>query len=149
MAYIRTADAGDCVFCERRDAPPGVEVIARSAHVYTILNAYPYAPGHLMVCPFRHVGSFGALTPDERRELLHEARRASAALRSAYAPEVIHLGANTGRPAGAGVIGHFHLHLVPLRDADHLDDPDRPGIDEAPETLEETRAKLVRALGGA
>jgi ATP adenylyltransferase len=149
MAYLTSTAPEGCVFCERGGAGDDSHVVSRSAHVYTILNAYPYTPGHLMVCPYRHVGRFGELEETERGELLRDARRASAALRRAYRPESIHIGANVGRPAGAGVVGHFHLHLVPIRAADRLDDPRREAIAAMPEPLEETARRVRAALGAA
>jgi ATP adenylyltransferase len=83
------------------------------AHTLAVLNAYPYASGHLMVMPIRHVRSLGDLTEDEASELWSALRKGAAALEEAYSPEGINLGANLGRAAGAGIPRHLHLHAVP------------------------------------
>lgn len=109
-------DPGTCVFCRiAASGPPsavtGVLWVGRS--VLVVLNAYPYASGHLMAVPVRHVGSLGDLTDDEAGELWSAARAGVAALEAAYAPEGINLGANLGEAAGAGIPRHLHLHAVP------------------------------------
>jgi ATP adenylyltransferase len=99
-----------------------------------------------MVCPFRHVARWVELTKDERVELLVEARRAEIALKHAYGPELIHLGLNLGRPGGAGIEEHLHLHLVPWRAADGLGNPVRPDVETLPESLDDTYQKLRTAI---
>jgi len=83
-----------------------------------ILNLYPYTGGHLMVMPTRHVGEIEALTGDESRAVWDGATDAVRALKAAYRPDAMNLGANLGRAAGAGVPGHFHLHVVPRWNGD-------------------------------
>jgi ATP adenylyltransferase len=80
---------------------------------YVILNLYPYNSGHLMVVPRRHVGTLAALEPAEVGEMAEWVRRAEIALNEAYEPQGINVGMNLGRPAGAGVLDHLHVHLVP------------------------------------
>ena len=78
-----------------------------------VLNAYPYASGHLMAVPLRHVGSLGDLSEEEAVELWAVARLGVAALEGAYGPDGFNLGANLGEAAGAGIPKHLHLHAVP------------------------------------
>ena len=78
-----------------------------------ILNLYPYTSGHLMVLPTRHVGDVEALTDDESVAVWAGMADAVRALKAAYRPDALNLGANVGKAAGAGVPGHFHLHVVP------------------------------------
>jgi diadenosine tetraphosphate (Ap4A) HIT family hydrolase len=78
-----------------------------------VLNAYPYATGHLMAVPLRHVRSLAELEEDEGAEVWSAARMGVAALEAAYRPEGINLGANLGEAAGAGIPRHLHLHAVP------------------------------------
>ena len=80
---------------------------------YVILNLYPYNNGHLMVVPFRHVASLGALTPEELQEMAMLVQRTEAALLEAYQPQGINVGINLGKPAGAGILEHIHVHAVP------------------------------------
>lgn len=78
-----------------------------------ILNAYPYGSGHLMVVPVRHAASPDELTAEEGAELWQGVTEAVVALRRAYRPDGLNVGANLGRAAGAGVPGHFHMHVLP------------------------------------
>jgi ATP adenylyltransferase len=78
-----------------------------------ILNLYPYNSGHLMVVPRRHVGMLAALETEELTELAILTRRAEIVLTEAYQPQGLNVGMNLGRPAGAGVLDHLHVHLVP------------------------------------
>jgi ATP adenylyltransferase len=109
-----TATATGCIFCgnggdETRDAL----IVARGRLAYIILNLYPYNSGHLMVVPHRHIGSLAAATPEELEELMRLTRDAEIALTEAYQPQGINVGITLGRPAGAGVVDHVHIHLVP------------------------------------
>jgi diadenosine tetraphosphate (Ap4A) HIT family hydrolase len=109
-------DPAHCVFCRlAASGPPSPEngVLWVGADTLAVLNAYPYASGHLMVMPIRHVRSLGELTEDEASELWSALRQGAAALEEAYSPEGINLGANLGRAAGAGIPRHLHLHAVP------------------------------------
>ena len=109
-------DPERCVFCRiASSGPPSAEngVLWVGTRTFAVLNAFPYASGHLMVLPIRHVGSLGALSDEEGAELWSATRRAVAALEAAFGPEGINLGANLGQAAGAGIPRHLHLHAVP------------------------------------
>ena len=77
------------------------------------MNRFPYASGHLMVAPVRHVGSYGDLTDDEALEIHRLAVAGLQALAAVYRPQGHNLGWNLGRIAGAGIVDHVHLHVVP------------------------------------
>ncbi len=102
-----------CVFCEppRLSDDPLIVCAARLA--YVILNLYPYNNGHLMVVPHRHVGSLSALSSEELMEIGVLTQRSEMALTEAYSPQGINVGINLGKAAGAGVLGHLHVHVVP------------------------------------
>lgn len=125
-AYIESTvepapDAPDCVFCAILDsAKPDAEtrVVWRGERCAALLNAYPYTSGHLMVLPLRHVGELEEVVGEEGDELWETVRRAVRALKQAYRPEGINVGANLGRAAGAGVPGHFHVHVLPRWNGD-------------------------------
>ena len=106
-----------CVFC---DAPQDQAslIVFRGATCYVILNLYPYNNGHLMVAPVRHVASLASTTSEEQAELMRLTRHAEIALTEAYKPQGINVGINLGRPAGAGVVDHLHVHLVPRWNGD-------------------------------
>ena len=117
--YVTTAvERSECVFCEAPQRPDAPLVVHRGVHAYVILNLYPYNSGHLMVVTNRHVDSFGAATREERAELIELTRLAEAALFEVYCPQGLNVGVNLGRPAGAGVVGHLHVHLVPRWNGD-------------------------------
>jgi ATP adenylyltransferase len=119
-------DKTGCVFCrhaeEARRSPgeggtqsdnPESLVLATGAHVYVVLNRYPYNNGHLMVVPYTHTSTLTGLDREELSELMLFTQRSEQALRDAYPPEGINVGINLGRAAGAGIEEHLHIHLVP------------------------------------
>ncbi|HEV3059874.1 MAG TPA: HIT domain-containing protein [Vicinamibacterales bacterium] len=102
-----------CVFCNTIDGGSDELILVRGRVSYVVLNLYPYNSGHLMVVPNRHVASLEATTREERDEVMRFTRHAEMALTEAYRPQGINVGINLGRPAGAGVLDHLHVHLVP------------------------------------
>lgn len=107
-----------CVLCEAAAGTRADLVLVRGALTYVVLNLYPYNNGHLMVVPNRHLASLGGLTPDESSELMRFTQDAEAALSEAYRPDGINVGINLGRAAGAGIVHHVHVHLVPRWNGD-------------------------------
>jgi ATP adenylyltransferase len=120
LAYVTGgSDAGDCVFCSAltsADAEP--LLLFRGSTCFVILNLFPYNNAHLMVVPNRHVATLAATTEEERCELVHLASVAETAITEAYAPHGMNMGINLGKPAGAGVPGHLHMHVVPRWNGD-------------------------------
>lgn len=101
------------------DEPDSVShILWRGTHTFAILNAYPYGTGHLMVLPNRAVPTLEGLEPTEFDELWHGVRQAVVALKRAYEPDGVNVGANLGRGAGAGVPDHLHIHCLPRWIAD-------------------------------
>ena len=92
--------------------------LTRGSACYVILNLYPYNNGHLMVVPNRHIPLLATASSDELTELIELTRDAEIALNEAYQPQGINVGINIGRPAGAGVVDHVHIHLVPRWNGD-------------------------------
>jgi ATP adenylyltransferase len=122
MPYIGgTQPAGGCVFCLARDGSDDRAslVLQRGEHAFLILNAFPYAPGHLMAVLNRHLGSFVDARPEELTDAMRLAQRAAAALAAEYRTEGFNLGLNQGRVAGAGIADHLHFHVVPRWGGDH------------------------------
>lgn len=122
LAYVTAASHQDveCVFCDAQrhagDAPSLIVHEGRSCFV--ILNLYPYNNGHLMVVPRRHVGRLADLTSDEMDELMRLTRASEMALEARYHPHGFNMGLNLGKPAGAGVLDHLHMHVVPRWNGD-------------------------------
>jgi ATP adenylyltransferase len=104
-----------CLFCGFVEEAKDREnfILARGEHWYVIINRYPYTTGHVMVVCNRHVEGFSPLNREEKEEMADLVGWAKAALRSAYSPDGINVGANLGQSAGAGIVGHLHIHLVP------------------------------------
>lgn len=115
--YIESATKaprGECLFC----ALAGMDdaeamILERTDLTFTVMNAYPYTSGHVMVAPLRHEGMLAALSADEAAALMLGVQRASIAIDAAYSPEGQNAGLNLGRAAGAGVPGHLHAHVLP------------------------------------
>jgi ATP adenylyltransferase len=122
MPYIGGArPATGCVFCLARDGADDrlSLVLRRGEHAFLILNAFPYAPGHVMAVLNRHVGSFVEIRADELADAMRLAQRAVAALAAEYRAEGFNIGLNQGRVAGAGIADHLHVHVVPRWNGDH------------------------------
>ncbi len=111
LEYVTGAKQEGCVFCASSDSDS--LVVFRGPLCYVILNLYPYNNGHVMVVPFRHVATLAALSRDEVVEMALLTQRCEVALTEAYQPQGINVGINLGKSAGAGVLGHVHVHVVP------------------------------------
>jgi ATP adenylyltransferase len=110
---------GPCFFCALQELDDAdAMILERTGTTLTLMNAYPYTSGHLLVAPLRHESTLVALDPAEATELMLAIRRANQALVDAYRPGGVNLGANIGRAAGAGVPGHVHFHALPRWDGD-------------------------------
>ncbi len=144
------SDAGEatCLFCALPDRGPDEEtlIVHRGQLVYSVMNLYPYTTGHLMIAPYRHLATPGGASRQEQMEMWELLDRCQRALEHALAPDGFNLGANIGRDAGAGVLGHLHLHMVPRwrGDANFMTTSATTRI--LPESIQETRLRLVDAL---
>jgi len=120
MQYVTgTGDARGCVFCDALSSPDAdALVLHRGRACYVILNLFPYNSGHLMVVPNRHVAALSATTHEERCEMMDLTRLAELALTEAYKPQGLNVGMNLGRSAGAGIVDHIHVHVVPRWNGD-------------------------------
>jgi ATP adenylyltransferase len=102
------------LFCELQDLPDDEALILeRTEHTFTVMNAYPYTSGHVMVAPLRHEATLVGLSPAEAASVVWATQRANATIDGVYGPEGHNVGANIGRAAGAGVPVHLHVHVVP------------------------------------
>ncbi len=104
----------ECVFCAAlRSDDPSAYILHRARHNFVILNVYPYTAGHLMVVPLKHLASPTDSDAPQRAEMMDLAAACQKALEQAYHPEGFNIGLNLGKCAGAGVLEHFHMHIVP------------------------------------
>jgi ATP adenylyltransferase len=143
VAGASATDAGICVLCHVIEAEENV--VWRGDTCIAVLNIFPYTSGHMMVLPLRHVGELEDLTDTEATDLSAALRDATAALKAAYAPDGLNLGANIGRVAGAGVPGHFHWHALPRWNGDTNFMTTVAEARVAPEALPVTLEKLRTA----
>lgn len=114
--YVRRSSGQKgCIFCDalRTGDDRAATVLLRGRHNFILLNRFPYNPGHLMIAPNRHLADFGAARPAERSELAELLAAALRVLRQAYGPQGFNTGMNLGQSAGAGITGHYHLHIIP------------------------------------
>jgi ATP adenylyltransferase len=144
LEYIGTADdQTGCVFCAAVEGDDEERlVVHRGRRTIVLLNKFPYSSGHLMVAPQRHVGEFAELEDDEVVEVHRIASAGVGALAQTYGPHGYNLGWNIGRVAGAGVVDHVHLHVVPRWAGDTNFMPVLADVKVMPEHLQETRRKL-------
>ena len=146
-----TTPGDGCVFCRIvAEGPPREKngIVWRDELVFAVLNAYPYASGHLLVMPVRHVSELGEMTGEESAGLWEATRAAVDAVTAAYDPEGINMGANLGRAAGAGIPRHVHLHVVPRWAGDTNFMTAVAGVRVLPESLSESWQRLHAAWPG-
>jgi ATP adenylyltransferase len=147
LEYIASADEQPgCIFCAAVEGDDEEKlVVHRGARAIVLLNRFPYASGHLMVAPKRHVGDFGELEDEEVVEIHRLASSGIGALAQTYEPQGYNLGWNLGRVAGAGIVDHVHLHVVPRWAGDTNFMPVLAEVKVMPEHLQEARRRLALA----
>ncbi|HAL65229.1 MAG TPA: HIT family hydrolase [Bacteroidales bacterium] len=141
-------DHGDgCIFCEKSESEQDERnlVLLRGGLTFVMMNLYPYNNGHLLIAPKRHVGKIEEINEAEMTELFKMTQKMIKVLR-AFKPEGFNVGANLGRVAGAGVPGHFHIHIVPRWNGDTNFMPVIGETKVISESLEETYKKIKESL---
>jgi ATP adenylyltransferase len=122
MEYILGPKPDRCVLCVPDRADPEEDrerlVVWRGRRVFAMLNRYPYAAGHLMVIPRRHLTDVTDLEEEESREMMSAVQLSCRVLREVSRPQGINVGINLGEAAGAGIRDHLHIHLVPRWNGD-------------------------------
>ncbi|WP_240617365.1 HIT family protein [Nocardioides speluncae] len=152
MAYIRGENkpvdesVGECPFCRI----PGLDdeaglVVRRGELAYAVLNLYPYSPGHLMICPYRHVADYTDTTDAEAAEIADLTRAAMRVVREVSGAHGFNIGMNQGAIAGAGISAHLHQHVVPRWAGDQNFMPIIGRTKTLPELLTDTRELLAKA----
>jgi ATP adenylyltransferase len=118
-------------------------IVRRGDAAYGVLNLYPYNPGHLMVCPYRHVADYTELREDELGEVAELTRQAMTAIRAASGAHGFNIGMNQGHVAGAGIAAHLHQHVVPRWGGDTNFMPVVGQTKVLPQLLRDTRDLIV------
>lgn len=149
--YIADASKAEgCIFCDALAAKDDskTHIVFRGAKNFVLLNRFPYTTGHVMVVPYAHVAEFSAADLETLAEMMSIAQRVQSALEKTYHPQGYNLGMNLGRAAGAGVVGHLHLHVLPRwsGDANFMTVVGETRVE--PEDLSTTFEKLRKALAG-
>ncbi len=149
LEYVaRAGEAASCVFCDEAEDTLGGDslVVVRGETAFVVLNKFPYASGHLMIAPRRHVAELAQLTAVEAAEIHVLTVRAIAALRGVYEPEGFNVGWNLGAAAGGSISAHLHEHVVPRWSGDTNFMPVLADVKVLPEHIATTRERLARAL---
>ena len=137
-----------CFLCQELEKEDSAEnlILYRGKYSFIILNRYPYSNGHVMVAPLRHTGNFEELKKEELQEIFTLSQKLIAALKKVYNPQGFNLGINLGRCAGAGLIDHLHLHIVPRWEGDTNYMLVTGNTKVIPESLEEGYKQIKKAL---
>lgn len=141
MKYVQAEKRKDeCAFCTElaQTDGPGNLIIVRGQRVFVILNRYPYTSGHLMIVPFEHHSTLGALDCETRTEMMECTNQAIQVLQTVYHAQGFNVGINIGEAAGAGITEHVHMHVVPRWSGDTNFMTSLGKTRVLPEALEET-----------
>lgn len=145
IEYIRAEKPTGCILCDKPKETKDKEnyLLYRGKKNFIMLNSYPYNPGHLLIAPYRHIGSLEELTEAERNEHYELVSRSIVVLKKVFRPAGFNLGANLGRVAGAGIEDHFHSHIVPRWQGDNNFMPVLGETKVIPQALADTYQTLI------
>ncbi len=151
MDYIQSNKTEDgCVFCWAAAQMDSAEnlIVARGERAFVILNRFPYTSGHLMSVPYEHRSSLDLLDAQTRAEMMELTVRCLEVLRIAYNPQGFNIGVNMGASAGAGILDHVHMHVVPRWTGDTNFMSSLAGTRVLPEILEDSYTRIYKAWHG-
>ncbi len=149
MAYISGEKKKPaCVFCEAINSENDEEVLIlhRGTHSFIIMNLFPYNNGHVMVIPYNHTSDFTTLSKDEHLEIMSHTSLMIKVMKKVLNPEGFNMGMNIGKPGGAGIAEHLHMHIVPRWTGDTNFMPVLGDTRVISEHIEATYKKLYTAL---
>jgi len=148
LKYIQGPEDEGCIFCADEDPADDQMrlIVVRGEHSYVIMNRYPYSNGHLMVSPYRHLADTAELEPNEVLEIHQLMTRSQAVLRATIAAQGFNVGWNIGPAAGAGIVDHIHMHIVPRWAGDSNFMPILADIRVIPQHIETTYSLLAKAF---
>jgi len=146
--YISNPDREGCFLCRALSKKDGVEnfVLHRGKYSFIIMNLFPYNTGHLMVAPLRHEGDFLRIKEEEFSEMWHLIQLSINSLKKVYHPHGFNLGMNLGRVAGAGLVDHLHIHILPRWEGDTNFLPVFSETKVIPEDIKESYVKIKKHL---
>ncbi len=149
MSYIQNDDReSKCAFCQELSQPNSVQnlIVFRGQRSFIILNRFPYNSGHLMVVPYEHKATLEDLDAETRAEIMELGNLATRALQDAYHPQGFNLGINIGSAAGAGILEHVHLHVLPRWTGDTNFISTLGATRVLPESLEATFTRVKESI---
>ena len=143
--YLVSDKQTTCIFCEAAASPDDAKslVVHRGKRVFVLLNRYPYTNGHIMVAPIGHEAWFSDSVAETLTELITTVTRAQKLLVAEFRTDGLNVGVNFGAAAGAGVPGHYHVHVVPRWAGDTNFMTVAAGVRVVPEELGTTRRRLA------
>lgn len=146
IRYILGEKESGCFFCRKSQEATDAKnlVLVRDRTCFALLNTYPYNPGHLMIAPYKHTGELDDLGEQELTEFMALTRRCKQILTGAVRPDGFNIGLNLGKPAGAGVLDHVHMHVVPRWNGDTNYMPVLSDTRVIPQALDELYATLLK-----
>ncbi len=149
IRYVGAALPKGCLFCQKASqrADRRNLILKRSQRAFLLLNLYPYNNGHLMVAPYRHVKDWDRLSPEEVLDVVGLMQDAQRLLIRLLHPHGFNIGCNIGRVAGAGVVGHMHVHVVPRWNGDTNFMPVCAGTKVISQSLSELYDRLKELYG--
>jgi ATP adenylyltransferase len=148
IRYILAEKEEGCFFCHKSQEADDAKnlVIIRERNCFALLNTYPYNAGHLMVAPYKHTGELDDLSEQELSEFMSLTRRCKQLLTKTMKPDGFNIGINLGRCAGAGVLDHVHMHIVPRWNGDTNFMPVIADTHVVPQALDELYVALMKNL---
>lgn len=120
IKFIQQKKGPECVICQKRDNNQDEEeyVLLRSQYSFSFLNIYPYNIGHVLIAPYRHGIEFENLINEELLDMNLQTKKIISALKNSLSPDGFNIGININKSAGAGIVDHLHIHVVPRWEGD-------------------------------
>lgn len=148
MEYIQDHQSARCIFCQAWEKADDPEKLAlhKTPLSVVLMNKYPYSNGHLLVAPVRHVAELDFLAPEELADIFSAVALSTRILKNRISAEGFNIGINVGRTAGAGIVDHIHVHIVPRWHGDTNFMSVMNDVRVLPEALEQTYNKLLPAF---
>ncbi|NOZ63662.1 MAG: HIT domain-containing protein [Caldiserica bacterium] len=146
--YVSNPDGEGCFLCQALQEKDGIKnfILYRGKYSFIIMNLFPYNSGHLMVAPLRHEGDFLKIREEELQEMMHLSQLSIKSLKGAYHPHAFNLGMNLGKAAGAGLVDHLHIHVLPRWEGDTNFLPVFSETKVIPEDIKESYLKIRKHL---
>lgn len=148
LDYITTEKPKGCVFCTVPTSHQDADnfILWRGRKTYVIMNRYPYNSGHLMVVANAHVDKLTQMDAVAQGEMIWATGECARILEEVLGAQSHNCGMNMGWDAGAGIIGHIHMHVIPRWRGDNNFFPIIADTKSLPEYLAKTFEKLHPAF---